>query len=175
MTTAKTAWSEYVGKGVATEYAFVCQPDGDRVKAVFMPAEVAVEIGGNAVKWAKKSDQTGGGDQLRGQTMPLRLAILARCGQYLPNWAWQVIDLGSPDEIRQQYETWRAGRPKAAYNLGNFAEWLVAVKLGDVDHPHRNNNDSKAVADIEIDGRKIEVKGQFLTCSFQADPHRLTK
>lgn len=172
---AKTAWEIYVDKGVASEYCFVCQPDGDRVKAVFMPAEVAKEVCALAVKWAAKSGQNGGGDHLRGQTMPLRRAILSRCGQYLPAWEWQIVDLGSAEEILHQYEDWRAGRPKAAYNLGNFAEWLVAVKLGDVNHPHRNNNDSRTTADIEIAGRKIEVKGQFLTCSFQADPNRLTK
>lgn len=173
MTTTKEAWEIYVDKGVATEYAFICQPDGDTITAVIMSAEVAKEVGAPAVKWDAKST---GGEHLRGITMALRNSILAHCGHKLTACPdFQIIRLGSPDEIRQQYEAWRAGRPKAAYNLGNFAEWLLAVRLGDINHPHRNLNDTKTEADIEIDGRKIEVKGQYLTCSFQADPNRLTK
>lgn len=116
------------------------------VSALFMPWSVFVDLAKTgAFKLERMSPAAGGGLHLRPNKKALKMALVQHQGEFTEV---KLADCTSKD-WKEEYEQWRAGRPKSVWNLGWYAEYRVHQYYGLPWEMVRNRR-TKGMADMVL-------------------------
>ena len=157
--------NNYFNKVDCTHIAIVCEVNAGELVAIVAPKEELTPILAESVALDKKAESTGGMMQYRGKAGKFRrvLSLWYPDFRKIPNS--EIVDFGNTSDFLTEYEGWRDGRNRKAWNLGNFAEYKLALYYGDTAHAERNTERGYDI--LTPDGKRIECKGLFASCSFQ--------
>ena len=155
----------YLDNMNADTIAIVCEINKGETVALIAPIDSLLHVVAETVRIDKKAESTGGALQYRGKPGTFRKVL----STYYPNIksipGVEIVKFGDTSTFLADYELWRKGRNRYAWNIGNYAEFRLALYFGDAEHAERNTE--KGFDILTKDGRKIECKALVKNCAFQ--------
>lgn len=142
--------------------ATLCELTPGELSFVVLSRPDSVTVYSNTVSLDKKSPSLGGGLHLRGNAGNFRRALY----KSFPDQDFKSFPVCNTVDFMDMYETWRAGRSRAGYNVGNFTEFIFAWFMGEDNHAHHNTLPG---CDVQFKKWDIEVKALFGKCRCQME------
>lgn len=155
----------YLDKMNASHIAIVCEPSAGDVVAIVAPIDSLLVVIAESIRIDKKAESTGGALQYRGKPGTFRRVLSTYYPVLKKIPGVEIVKFGDTSTFLADYERWRDGRNKHAWNIGNYAEYRLALYFGDTAHAERNTE--KGYDILAKDGRKIECKALIGNCAFQ--------